>query len=137
MSKAANSDRHWAVPTSNYPGPPIVYPTQRFVTIDWDMRVSEAPASSSYGPFFGVDANDRTSPGAAKVLGSLGVEASTGLVLYQEGQTAFFAETGTTVLFDQWNHFRIVLDFISDSYRGFVNGVIASTGFADDTFHKT
>ena len=40
VTKLANSDRHWAVPTSNYPGPPIVYPTQRFVTIDWDMRVS-------------------------------------------------------------------------------------------------
>ena len=137
VTKVANSDRHWAVPTTSYPGPPIVYPTQRFVTIDWDMRVSEAPASSSYGPFFGVDANDRTLPGAAKVLGSLGVEASTGLVLYQEGQTAFFADTGTTVLFDQWNHFRIVLDFITDSYRGFVNGVqVASTGFADDTFSQ-
>jgi hypothetical protein len=133
VTKAANSDRHWAVPTSNYPAPILTYPTQRFVTIDWDMRVTEAPASSNYGPFFGVDANDRTS-GLARVLGSLGVEASTGLVLYQEAQTGFFADTGANVPFDQWNHFRLVLDFITDSYKGFVNGIqVVSTGFVDDT----
>src|SRR5688572_15641782 len=35
VTKAANSDRHWAVPTANYPPPLKTYPTQRFVTIDW------------------------------------------------------------------------------------------------------
>jgi hypothetical protein len=126
VSKLPNSDRHWAMPKSGLP-------SQRFVAIDWDMRVSQAPDSPQYGPFFGVDSKDRTS-GQARVLGTLGVEASTGLVFYQESQTGFFGDTGVAVPFDQWNHFRIVLDFITDSYRGFVNGVnVVTTGFVDDT----
>ena len=126
VSKLPGSDRHWAMPKTGLP-------TQRFVTIDWDMRVAEAPASDRYGPFFGVDSKDRTS-GFPRVLGTLGVEASTGLVFYQESQTGFFNPADMTVPFDQWNHFRIVLDFITDSYRGFVNGVnVVTTGFVDDT----
>src|SRR5688500_16865419 len=27
VTKVSNSDRHWAVPTTNYPGPAITYPT--------------------------------------------------------------------------------------------------------------
>jgi hypothetical protein len=54
--------------------------------------------------------------------------------LYQEAQTGYFSDTGANVPFDQWNHFRLVLDFITDSYKGFVNGVqVVSTGFVDDT----
>ena len=51
---AANTDRRWFVPTSGYP-------TQRFVMVDWDMRV-EGPSGNAilgqFGPFFGIDTYD-------------------------------------------------------------------------------
>jgi hypothetical protein len=126
VTRNANSNRHWAMPKTGLP-------TQRFIAIDWDMRVAEAPASTGLGPFFGVDSNDRAS-GTARVLGSLGVDATTGEVLYQQTQTGFFATTPATVLFDEWNHFRLVLDFATDSYLGFVNGEhVISSQFVDDT----
>lgn len=133
VARAPNSDRHWAVPDSNFPPPPALYPTQRFIAVDWDMRVAEAPLSTGYGPFFGVDSNDRTS-GIARVLGSLGVDASTGEVLYQASPTGFLTPTTSIVGFDQWNHFRLVLDFHTDSFKGFVNGVqVVDSHFVDDT----
>src|SRR4051795_1483900 len=45
---AANSDRRWAVPESGYP-------TQRYVILDWDMRVAQSAITSGFGPFFGFD----------------------------------------------------------------------------------
>jgi hypothetical protein len=126
VTRAPNSDRHWAMPKTGLP-------TQRFIAVDWDMRVSEAPLTTGYGPFFGVDSNDRTS-GIARVLGTLGVDASTGEVLFQQTQTGFLTPTTSIVAFDQWNHYRFVLDFLTDSYKGFVNGVqVVDSHFVDDT----
>jgi hypothetical protein len=126
VTRAPLSDRHWAMPKTGLP-------TQRFIAVDWDMRVSEAPLTDGYGPFFGVDSNDRSS-GFARVLGTLGVDASTGEVLYQESPTGFLIPTTSIVAFDQWNHYRLVLDFQTDSYKGFVNGVqVTNSHFVDDT----
>jgi hypothetical protein len=126
VTRAPNSDRHWAVPKTGLP-------TQRFIAVDWDMRVSQTPVSSGLGPFFGVDSNDRAS-GFARVLGTLGVDASSGEVLYQQTQTGYLTATTSIVAFDQWNHYRLVLDFLTDSYKGFVNGVqVVDSHFVDDT----
>lgn len=123
--KAASSDRRWAVPHQ------MGYPSQRFVTVDWDMRVSQAPDSTGFGPFFGVDTYDDTT-GAPFVLGSLGVDSSTGDVLFQEQDSGVLKETGIQVSFGQWNHYRIVLDFATDTYTALVNGTVrATTGFVD------
>ena len=68
-----------------------------------------------------------------RVLGTLGVDSSTGEVLYQQSQPAVFAPTSAVVAFDQWNHFRLVLDFATDSYMGFVNGVnVVASHFVHD-----
>lgn len=125
VQRAANSDRRWAVPVSGFP-------TQRFVVIDWDMRVSSTGASSTFGPFFGVEAYD-ASAATIGLLGSLGVDATTGDILYQAAGTGVLTETGMAATFDTWNHYRIVLDFQTDQYHGFVNGtkVINSIGFVD------
>jgi hypothetical protein len=127
VTRKSLSDRHWAMPKTGLP-------TQRFIAIDWDMRVAAAPDSTGYGPVFGVDSNDRLPNGTARVLGSLGVDSSTGEVLYQQPNTGFFAPTTALVGFDQWNHFRIVLDYATDSFQGFLNGVhIVSSSFIDDS----
>src|SRR4051812_17421163 len=87
---AANSDRRWAVPVSGYP-------TQRYVLVDWDMRVSQPSILTGFGPFFGMETYDATI--APAVLGTLGVDATTGDVLYQAQGTGALTETGTVVNF--------------------------------------
>lgn len=129
VSRAAslNGDRRWARPVSGFP-------TQRFVTVDWDMRVTHT-ISTAFGPFFGVETYDGNAA-APYVLGSLGVDATTGDVLYQLQDSGFLEVSGSTVGFDVWNHFRLVLDFTTDSYKGYVNGsLVASTGFIDRGFN--
>jgi hypothetical protein len=122
----ANSDRRWAVPVSGYP-------VQRFVIVDWDMRVTQASIQTGFGPFFGVDTYDADiSP---YVLGSLGVDATTGDILFQQQNTGELTESGTLAAFNQWNHFRLILDFGTDTYRGYFNGTqVANTGFVDGAF---
>ena len=124
--RTADSDRRWAVPQSGYP-------TQRFIAIDWDMRVSQSSSSGGFGPFFGIEAYDADV--VPRVLGSLGVDATTRDVLYQIQDTAELTETGSQINFNEWNHYRIVLDFANDTYKGFLNGMqVAMTGFADRGF---
>jgi hypothetical protein len=131
VSRAANADTRWAMPSEGFP-------SQRFVVVDWDMRVAQAPNSQGFGPFFGVDSYDAnaydpsTCPTCIFVLGALGVDASTGDVLYQFEDSGVLTETGVVVNFDEWNHFRLVLDFATDTYTGLLNGaVLATTGFVD------
>ena len=123
---AAGTDRRWGVPV-------VGYPSQRYIIVDWDMRVAQASGSAGFGPFFGVEAYDADI--APYLLGSFGVDASTGDVLYQVQGSGVLTETGTVVNFNQWYHYRLVLDFATDTYRGFLNGfVLATTGFVDGTF---
>ena len=132
VERMANSDRRWAVP--NLPG----LPTHRYVTVDWDMRVA-GPAgdegAGEFGPFFGVDAYDDN--GAQPfVLGSLGVDATTGEILYQRADSGIIDTEEFQVAFDDWNHFQLVFDFVQDTYMGFVDGVavMPETGFVDRGF---
>ena len=123
---APNTDRRWAAPVTGFP-------TQRYVIVDWDMRVTQTVNQTAFGPFFGVESYDAVaSPTFPKLLGSLGVDATTGDVLYQTQDDGVLTETGTLVNFAQWNHFRMVLDFNTDSYRAYVNGsLVSTTGFVD------
>ncbi|HEX2473431.1 MAG TPA: hypothetical protein VHK01_01720 [Lacipirellulaceae bacterium] len=126
--RAANSDRRWAVQLAGFP-------TQSLVAIDWDMRVSQTPGSTSFGPFFGIEAYDDAGQPLG-LLGSLGVDATTGDVLYQIQDSGVFTETGQNVLFNQWHHYRVLLDFSTDTYRGYFDGnLVASTGFVDRSFN--
>ena len=65
------------------------YPTYCYVTVDWDMMVSQS-FTNAFGPFFGIRSfDDHGLPGPG-VLGTLGVDATTGDVLYETGSQ--FAE---------------------------------------------
>jgi hypothetical protein len=126
VTRTADSDRRWAVPITGVP-------TQRFVAVDWDMRVSATSSSTGFGPFFGVEGYDADN--TILVLGSLGVDARTADVLYQVQDTGALTETGRTVAFNQWYHLRLVFDFLNDNYRGYVNGsLVATTGFVDRSY---
>ncbi|MCC6493811.1 MAG: hypothetical protein IT424_12415 [Pirellulales bacterium] len=127
MHRAAGAAGRWAKPVSGYP-------TGRFVILDWNMRVEPTGAPSGvFGPFFGVEAYDGAS--GIRLLGSLGVDATTGEVLYQIQDDGFLTPTGATAAPNEWNRYRIVLDFAADQYSMFFNGdKVASTGFVDRAF---
>ena len=120
--RAPNADRRWAVPKSGLP-------TGRFVVIDWDMQVL-GTGQEGFGPFFGVEAYDDR--GTLGLLGSLGVDASTGDVLYQNEGFGALVETGKSVTFGAWHHYRMLLDFSVDQYSVFFDGSkILTSGFVD------
>lgn len=127
VDRGASSDARWAVPLFGWPSQPIV-------VLDWNMRVAQTPGpSGSFGPFFGAEAYDTDGIGSGVGLfGSLGVDATTGDVLYQDQGTGFLTESGATVPFDQWNHFRIILNFTFDTYSVYLNNnLLTTTGFVD------
>jgi hypothetical protein len=139
VTRATLSDDYWAVVKGGYP-------TGRFVTIDWDMAVNQT-FTTGVGPFFGVTAWDYQQNGSGSpppgvgLLGTLGVDAATGEVLYQAATTGFITpavnpnNTPATVTFSAWNHFRIVLDYTNHKYDIFLGGVKlglgSSIGFVD------
>lgn len=120
VDRGANTDARWAVPVDGWP-------SERYVCIDWDMRVEQTVAAdpSQFGPFFGVEAydDDATSIG---LLGSLGVDATTGEVLFQDGGAGEFV-AGPIVSFGTWNHFTIVLDYGTNTYQALVNNILVAT----------
>ncbi|MEO1497010.1 MAG: hypothetical protein AAFV43_07670 [Planctomycetota bacterium] len=129
VDRAADSSTRWFVPLPNDPTLPLV-------GIEWDMMVESAGSGQPFGPFFGIEAYDE-SPSSLLQLASLGVDATTGDVLYivrDDGvQPGFLVETGVQVGLDEWNHFRILLDYTTDTSFLFVNGErLLSTPFARD-----
>jgi hypothetical protein len=129
---AANGDTRYGVVKPTAP-----YDDLTVIRISWDMNVTQnAQAGVNFGPFFGVEAYDDASIGKGPtppLIGSLGVDATTGDVLYQHGTTGVFTETGYSVQLGTWNHFELVLDYDADAYTVYVNGDDkAVTGFVDD-----
>ncbi|MEN1680501.1 MAG: PEP-CTERM sorting domain-containing protein [Planctomycetota bacterium] len=117
VDRDAGSDDRWAVPITGAPAEPIV-------CIEWDMLVEEATATplGSFGPFFGIEAYDDDATSILR-MGSLGVDAATGEVLLTDAATGLVPTPGgETVGFGQWNSFRMVLDFSTDRYAGYLNG---------------
>lgn len=122
VDRAAGSDDRWAVPVTGYPA-------ERYVCIDWDMRVEQTD-SAAFGPFFGIEAYDDDATTLLR-MGMLGVDASTGEVLYGDSVNALQPTPGgETVAFGQWNSFHIQLDFLTQTYSGYVNGtLVVNTAF--------
>lgn len=128
VTRVANSDDRWAVPVDGYPS--LAEP--RFICISWDMRVEQTiGAANTFGPFFGVEAYDDDAA-ALGLMGSLGVDATTGEVLIQKANTGFLDAPGATVAFGSWYNFMIELDFVNDTYEYFLNNVsLGVEGFVD------
>jgi hypothetical protein len=122
VDRASGSDDRWAVPVTGYPA-------ERYVCIDWDMFVEET-VSTAFGPFFGIEAYDDDATSLLRI-GMLGVDASTGEVLYGDAVDALQPTPGgETVAFGQWNNFHIQIDFLTQTYSGYVNGaMVVNTAF--------
>lgn len=124
VQRGGGEDRFWAVQ-------PFPSASGRFVSIDWDMRVESTAATSGFGPFFGVAAFDQPG-GEIAAVASLGVDATTGDVVYQAAGTGFILETPFEATPGAWRRYRLELDFATDTYRAFVDGQLAATtGFID------
>src|SRR4029453_7511724 len=82
---------------------------------------------------FGVEGYDGISnPSIPKLVGSLTVDSTTGDVLYQDGTTGNFTETGTVVPVGQWAHYTLEMNYGTQKYTVYVNGVpLATTDFVD------
>jgi hypothetical protein len=132
VDRAANSDQRWAVPVNHlaypdYPSPFPPEPQQPCICITWDMRVEQTIGpQDTFGPFFGVEAYDDDG-NPVGLLGSLGVDATTGDVLYQAADTGFLTETGSLVNFGDWNRFHIKLDYSTHQYSVFLNNAMLGT----------
>jgi hypothetical protein len=126
VDKFANSDDFWGVPVDGYPA-------LQYICIDWDMRVEQTVGpTGTFGPFFGVDAYDDEANPVSR-LGTLGVDASTGDVIYID-QDGFIQESAFDVTFGAWNSYRIILDYGNDETSLFFNGnFIATFDFVDDS----
>jgi len=110
----ADSDARWADPIENSSNQ-----VGRYIVIDWDMLVVATGPTDGFGPFFGVEAYDDSS--SVNLLGSLGVDATTGEVLYQKDGSGEFLVADTTITPNSWNHYQIRLDFQTDAYQISVN----------------
>jgi hypothetical protein len=117
----AGADTRWAVIK------PIV-PTQRYIHIEWDMRVLETSLPGlTFGPFFGIEAYDAVGA-SIPLIGALGVDASTREVLVQDGTTGVYEPVDTGALVNAgFNSFALQLDYATGTYQSFLNGVLVDT----------
>lgn len=122
VTRAANSDDRWSVPVP-------AQSAERFITIEWDMYVVSSAPTTAFGPFFGIEAYD--SNGGINRIGMLGVDAATSEVLYGDQAIGLSpAPGGATAPLNVWNSFKIVVDFSTKLYFGYVNGSeVVSTPF--------
>jgi hypothetical protein len=133
VMRNTNSDTRWAVPVNalgypDYPNPAPPETQQPCICITWDMNVTQSAGNgtTTFGPFFGVEAYDDDG-NPVGLLGSLGVDSATGEVLYQAAGSGFLTTTGSTVAFGQWNKFQIKLDYSDHTYSTFLNDVMMGT----------
>lgn len=120
VDRAPHSEVRWAVPVNGWP-------SQRYVCIDWDMRVEQAMTpAGGFGPFFGVEAYDDDAAQLG-LLASFGVDAATGELLFQEGQEGFFVAPGPTVAFGAWNRFTILLDYATHKFELYLNMTLVNS----------
>lgn len=91
---------------------PIVTYTQNatnpIVKIDWSMNVSASGGDpNKFGPFFGIEAYDTST----RRIGGLGVDSTTGELLYEGAGQFNITPADDTVTFGQYNNFEMLLDY--------------------------
>lgn len=111
------NDTRWGVAT------PI---TPISVTVSWDMYVLPTTVPPGDGPFFGVETYGLPG-GGFSVLGTLGVDASTGLVLIQAPVTGDFVPVSGVAL-GAWNSFTLFLDYVTQTFTASVNALPVAVG---------
>jgi hypothetical protein len=104
--------------------------TNPVVNIDWSMKVTQTLTNlSKFGPFFGIEAYD-ASGGPPLRIGGLGVDATTGELLFEDPVAGGLNITplDATVAFDQYNDFNISLNYSTHQYSIALNGAVLVGG---------
>lgn len=117
-----DGDSRWAVLKS-------VSNVSQPISVQWSMNVQQSTVPmGSFGPFFGVEMYN-----SASLIGSLGVDAVTGEVLFQQTGTGFIdVVPGFSVALNSWHDYKITADFTAQQYSIFVDGILKLTeGFVD------
>ncbi len=119
--RGENSDEFYGVLYETTPIAP-------YVCVEWDMMIPDqlliTDGINSFGPLFGSQAFD--DQGVIGTLGGLYADAATREVVYQVGDG--LAISSFLVDYDVWYKFQMVLDFSTDTYSVFVNGVLIDSG---------
>ena len=135
VDRVGNSPDRWGIPVNNqaYPEYPAanVPPgetAQPCICINWDMRVNGPSGDplTDFGPYFGVEANDDDVSGLS-LLGSLGVDATTGEVLYQAPVTGDLTAAGPVTVFGTWHNYQMKLDYSTHDYTIYYDKVPLGT----------
>jgi hypothetical protein len=109
------------------------------VDIEWRMRVDPSAGPQAFGPFFGVEANNQEADGSVRLIGSGGVDAKTGEILFQRAGTGFIdavpaANVPAGFNPANFNSYRLELNFILQEYSLFVNNfLVVQESFVDGT----
>jgi len=132
-TQAVRMDRHAGL-TARFAPVHTISAVDQTITIDWSMRVDAATGVQPYGPFFGVEAYHDPGNGVLRLIGSGGIDAKTGEILFQYAGSGALDSTGVTVTLGQFHSFRLVLDFPAQQYSFYVDQVLArNEGFVDST----
>ncbi|HZL37422.1 MAG TPA: hypothetical protein VFC78_19045 [Tepidisphaeraceae bacterium] len=126
VTRQANNDAYFAVVKPV----PFVNGT---IQVNWDMNVPAATGSQQFGPFFGVSAYDSldTGTGAPLLIGSAGMDATTGQFLFQDAGTGSI-DVGSVLSFGVFHKYQMALNFNTQQYSVTVDGVVQTTqGFVD------
>lgn len=133
VNKGALNNGFWTRNPGTVSGVGITYTPNRYVTIDWDHFRTVRPVTTGDAPVFGVQSYSNLQGGFTQHSGVV-VDATTGNVFVQTAASGgALVESGQSVAANTWNHFRIQLDFISDTYEAFLNGtrILTNAGFID------
>ena len=128
LDRAPNDDSRWLI------AKPIVG-LRDLLVIEADLRTAFSDVSeNAYGPIFALEAYDAFNNVGSdiKLAGMVGMDAATGELLYQDEGTGFLTATGDILDADTWYNLRLELDYSTDTYSIFLNGVRKATvGFVD------
>jgi hypothetical protein len=128
VNKGASNDGYWTRFTTG-----MAYTPNRYVTIDWDQYRAPRTATTGEAPVFGMQSYSSLEGGLTQTSGVV-VDATTGEVLIQTAASGgALAQTNQFVPASTWRHFRLQLDFVSDTYDVFLNNtrIVTGAGFID------
>jgi hypothetical protein len=94
----------------------------KIIDIRWDMYLLPGTAQGRYGIDVYSDIVERV---CALAVGSSNTII---LIRYPDGFTEQLVDTGIAVQRERWNRFRLVIDYNTGTFAGFVNGQVVGSG---------
>ena len=99
------------------------------VTVDWNMKVPTAVNSdpvNGFGPLFGIESYGALD-GSLR-LGGLGVDATTGEILYESAATGLTTTASDQTVDQGWHSYQLVFNYATQTYSAAVDGAVVASG---------